>query len=178
MKTYIFLIAILAANACNSTKGTKEVSEVNSEEKMEMIKDNCPEAGDCTLKVMKNKNMILKEDTTGMLYPVFEDGENMVVEFTYSEKGPEGTADGNYSETIHFEVPNSAESLKLANSSLQTVSLLYGKQCFCRGEAGFYKVKKGSFSLSKTGKQLNFEVNFKIDETSQKVTSIKRTVSL
>ena len=88
-------------------------------------------------------------------------GNNTVVEYTYLKEGPEGTADSNYSETIHFEIPASVESLSKVNASLGDVKLLYGKHCFCKGEAGYYPISNGELSVSANNKTLAFNLNFK-----------------
>jgi len=177
MKVFYFLITLVMVNACKTTS-TNNADTTTTTEKVTMDQDACPEKGECSTKVLKNSSLVLREDTTGALYPVIEKGDNIVIEYTYLEKGPEGTADGNYSETIHFEVSDSIEKLNLLDASLQEVKFLYGKHCFCKGEAGYYKIKKGSLSIVKSGSELNFNFTFKIDETSQRIESIAKTIQL
>lgn len=138
----------------------------------------CPDEGDCTVKIHKNMNLIIKEDGTGAIYPEMVAGKNTVVEYTYLKEGPEGTADGNYSETIHFEIPASVESLSKVNASLGDVKLLYGKHCFCKGEAGYYPISNGELSVSANNKTLAFNLNFKVEKTSQVISNISEKVKL
>ncbi len=175
MKTFFLLIIILFANAC---KTTKENSDTNSIEEHNVVMEECPEKGECTLKVMKNSSLTIKEDTIGQIYPVIEKGDYLVVEYTFLIKGPEGTADGNYSETLHFEIPNATKQLNLKDATLQDVDLLFGKHCFCKGEAGYYKVKKGELKLSKTSKELSIEVTYIVYETTQKTKQLSKTIQL
>ena len=166
------------ANTCKTTSTNDPSTNTTTTEKVAADLETCPDKGKCTIQVLKNSSLTLKEDTIGALYPVIEKGDNIVIEYTYLEKGPDGTADGDYSETIHFEVPNSAEKINLVDASLQDVNFLYGKHCYCKGEAGYYEVKKGSFNLVKNGNELSFNVAFKVDGTSQRIEYIARTIQL
>jgi len=116
--------------------------------------------------------------TIGQYYPVIEKGDKMIVEFSFLEKGPDGTVDGDYSETIQFEVSNTIDKFTIADKDLEQVNLLYGKQCFCRGEAGYYKIDQGNLTVEKSEDQIVFDLSFIVKETSHKVVRIKETVSL
>jgi len=177
MKALIFLLPLFVVNACKTQTGTVISSENTKTEQVEN-KVGCPEEGACTVAVHQNKNLVIKEDGTGALYPEMVAGENMVVVYTYSKEGPEGTVDGNYSETVHFEIPATAENLSIENASLSEVKLLYGKQCFCRGEAGFYLISNGKLLVEKTATALVFDLKFKVEKTSQVVSDISETVKL
>lgn len=177
MKALIFLIPLFVVNACKTQTGTVISSENTTMEQVE-DKVGCPEKGTCTVAVHKNKNLVIKEDGTGALYPEMVAGENMVVVYTYSKEGPEGTVDGDYSETVHFEVPATTMNLSKENASLSEVKLLYGKQCFCRGEAGFYLITNGKLSVEKTDQALVIDLKFKVEKTSQVVSHITETVKL
>src|SRR5690606_4728531 len=120
----------------------------------------------------------IMEDTIGQKYPVIEKGDNIVVEFVYSVKGPEGTMDGDYSETLHFEIPNRNDEYSLSGEELKEIKLLFGKHCFCKGEAGYYNVKKGDIQLEKKEGYLSFDLYFIIEETSQKISSINHTLKI
>lgn len=178
MKALIFLIPLFVVNACKTQTGTVISSENTKMEQVENKVTGCPEEGACTVAVHKNKNLVIKEDGTGALYPEMVAGENMVVVYTYSKEGPEGTVDGNYSETIHFEIPATVENLSKENASLGDVKLLYGKQCFCRGEAGFYPITNGKLLVEITNQAVVFDLKFKVEKTSQVVSHISETVKL
>ena len=178
MKAFYFLIPLIMINACKSTTGGAETTKTDSKETMAITESVCPEPGDCNVKVMKNSSLTIKEDETGQLYPVIMPGDNIVVEYTYLEKGPEGTADGDYSETVQFEIKNSDAELALKDGTLQTVNFLYGKQCFCRGEAGFYKVEKGTLQLSKQGDELTVDASYVVEGISQKTQHFSKKISL
>ncbi|SRX54239.1 hypothetical protein [Aequorivita sp. CIP111184] len=178
MKALLFLIPLFFVNACKTQTGTVISSENTKMEQVENGDTGCPKEGTCSVVVHKNKHLVIKEDGTGALYPEMVAGENMVVEYTYSKEGPEGTADGNYSETIHFEIPATTENLSKENAKLAEVNLLYGKQCFCRGEAGFYPITNGKLLVEKSNTALMFDLKFKVEKTSQVVSHITETVKL
>lgn len=178
MKAFYFLIPLLMINACKSTSGGTETTQTESKETMTITESVCPETGVCDVKVMKNSSLTIKEDETGQLYPVIVPGKNIVVKYSYVEKGPEGTADGDYSETVQFEIASDDSQLALKDATLQSVNFLYGKQCFCRGEAGFYKVENGALQVSKKGDQLTVSASYSIDGISQKTNQFAKNISL
>jgi hypothetical protein len=56
--------------------------------------------------------------------------------------------------------------------------MLYGKHCFCKGEAGYYPISNGELSVSTNDKTLTFNLNFKVEKTSQVISNISETVKL
>ncbi|RFN58742.1 hypothetical protein [Marixanthomonas ophiurae] len=179
MKAFFLMLPLLMVNACNTTKTTQVSSSENETELMENNKEQCPENGVCTVEIQKNKQIILKKDeATAMFYPEINDGDNMLVIYTFSQKGPEGTVDGDYSETIHFEIPSNMNELDIKDASLQDVNLLYGKHCYCKGEAGFYKVEKGNLHVTKSNNELHFNLQFTVNKTSHKLSNISKTIQL
>jgi len=178
MKLLVFISAFLLIFSCKTNCTIDQSSKETKVEFTENTNGYTPNKENYSVTVTKNSSLTIKEDTTGKDYPVIEKGENIVVEFKYLEKGPEGTADGDYSETLHFEVPNSANKISLKDADLQNVDLLYGKHCFCKGEAGYYKVINGQLLIIKTEKELSFDVSFTINETSQKVKRVTKTIQL
>jgi len=74
--------------------------------------------GDVSVVISNHSNLNLKDDTIGAIYPVIATGNNIVVNFKYEEKSPEGTADGDYSETLYFEIPQNTTVLNLKDKEL------------------------------------------------------------
>lgn len=177
MKLYFLFLPLLLVNACKTTN-TNTVSDGTTNTDQMEISTSCPENGECSATIQKGKTLVVKEDGTGALYPEITSGDNIVVVYSFSQKGPEGTADGDYSETIHFEIPASTTKFTKSDASLQDVQLLYGKQCYCKGEAGFYKVKSGTLQVTKKENEVQFMLRFKVDETSHKLTTINKTIQL
>ncbi len=165
-------------NACKTQTGAVTSSENTTMQQMENKSTGCPEEGTCSVVVHKNKSLSIQKDDTGALYPQLVESTNTVVEYTYFKEGPPGTADGNYSETIHFEIPADTENFSKENASLSDVKLLYGKHCFCRGEAGYYPITDGKLLVEKSNQGIVFDLKFKVNKTSQVVTHISETVKL
>lgn len=164
-------------NACKTQTGSVISSENTSMEQTKNKTSGCPDDGTCTVVLHKNKTLTVKDDGTGAFYPDLEDGNNTVVEYTYSKTVPEGIADADYSETIHFEIPEGVEKLSKENAALSDVGLLYGKHCFCR-DAGYFPVTNGKLLIEKTAEGIVFDLKFNMDKTSQVVSHITDTVKL
>jgi hypothetical protein len=177
MKAFYFLIPILMANACKTQNGPTISSQTNKMEQVENKSKGCPEEGTCSVVVHKNKKLGVRVDGIGSTYPEITEGGNIVVEFTYLKKGPEGTADGDYSETIHFEIPSTTKNLSKENASLKDVNLLYGRHCFCR-DGGYSAVTDGKLLVEKTDQALMFDLKFKVNPDTQVISHITETVKL
>jgi len=178
MKAFYFLIPIFMVNACKTQTETITTTERNTMEQVDNKATGCPEEGTCNVVLHKNKKLNVKEDGTGAMYPEIVDGQNIVVVYTYMKEGPEGTVDGNYSETIHFEIPTTEENISKENAALNDVSILYGKHCFCKGEAGYYPINNGKLLVEKSNQALMFDLTFNVGKTSQVVSRITETVKL
>ncbi len=176
MKAFYFLIPLFMINACKTQTGTGISSENTTMEKIEN-KTGCPDDGTCTVLVHKNKKMTVKDDGTGALYPDIQDGNNTVIEYTYHKPGPKGTADADYSETIHFEIPSGVKNLSKENSSLSDVNLLYGRHCFCR-DGGYFPITKGKLIVEKTADGIMFDLKFSTGKPTQVISHIRETAKI
>lgn len=175
MKAFYFLIPILMINGCKTQTATTKSSEKTE---ISQVKDktDCPDEGTCTMKVHQDKTLEIGQDGIGATFPVINDGKNIVVEYSYFRKGPEGTADGNYLETIYFEIPGDAENIVKSDADLSDVKMLFGKQAY--RTSGYYPVTDGKLIVQKKGNTLNIDLDFKIDETPQVISQIKQTVKI
>ena len=178
MKALIFLMPFLLINSCKTSQPDLVTSKPNTMGQTINTNSDCPEGGICTVEVHKNKKLTMLDDGTGALYPEMIEGDAIVVAYTYSKKGPEGTVDGNYSETIHFEVADGEKNFKKENLGLKDVKLVYGKHCFCKGEAGYYLIDNGKLLVETSGAGMHFDLNFKVGKTSQVVSHISEMVKL
>ena len=178
MKAILFLMPLIILNACKPGQNDVIIGKTNKMEQTINKLTGCPEDGTCSVEVYKNKKLTMIDDGTGALYPELIEGDAVVVEYTYFKPGPEGTVDGNYSETIHFELPQGAANLKKENAALSDVKLVYGKHCFCRGEAGYYSINEGKLLVDKTEEGIAFDLTFNVGKTSQVVTRISEMVKL
>lgn len=165
----IFFIFISCGNKINLvSKKEVIILKKNTENKENKVYVN----------ILNNSTLTIKEDNTGQLYPVVETGNNIVIEYKYEEKGEKGTVDGDYSETLHFEILNNTKELRLKDNQLTKVKALFGKHCFCRGEAGYYFINKGKFKVVKSDKEIYFDIYFNIEETSSKLTRVSKYLKL
>lgn len=176
MKAIYFLIPLFIVNSCKTQTGSVISSDKSNMEQSENYGSDCPDGGTCNVVVHQNKSLQFIEDGVGNPYTEITDGKNLVVEFTYFKAGPEGTADGNYTETLQFEIPDGAEALTKENASLADVKLMFGKQGFRM--SSYYPVTSGKLTLKKTGQTLSFDLKFKVDETSQVISHISEKVKL
>ncbi len=175
MKYVYFLLPILITISCKTPKETMVSSEQNTVQKSSADSD-CPDGGNCKVEIFKNKKITVLQDGIGATYSQMEDGTNIVVTYTYSKNGPAGTADGNYSETIQFEVPANTKDLNKNDGNLKDVNLIYTKSSFMRGESGLYQISNGKLNLKKSGNTLSFVLDFMIDGTTAKVSHISESV--
>lgn len=178
MKSLFFLLPLILVNACKTAQSDTITSNTNEMEQTINKNSGCPDDATCSIKVYKNKTLTMLDDGTGALYPEMIEGDAVIIEYTYFREGPEGTVDGNYSETIHFELPLGATNLKKENSTLADVKLVYGKHCFCRGEAGYYPITDGKLMVDKTDQGIAFDLTFNVGKTSQVVSHISEMVKV
>ncbi|MDN3724733.1 hypothetical protein QRD02_10085 [Aequorivita sp. SDUM287046] len=178
MKALYFLIPMFMIGSCKTQPVTVTSTDNVSMGPIDTASSDCPEDGKCTVEVQPNMNLQIKEDGTGALYPEMVTGENSVVVYTFLREGPPGTADGNYSETIHIEIPADTQKLSKENAALGDVKVLYGKHCFCKGEAGYYPVTDGKLTINRNRLGLVIDLKFKINKTSQVITHISEVVRL
>lgn len=172
MKLLSLFFMLIAFSACKSK------TEITKQSQVKFTHTICPEEGNCETQIQQDKQLSIKiEEATGFLYPEISEGNNMVIQFEYSKKGPENIRDANYSETIIFEVPKDLVTLNIKDKELADVNLLYGKHCFCEG-AGYYSILNGKLSVEKQDKKLNFELVFEIDNTEPMIHHIIETIEI
>lgn len=174
MKAFYFLIPLVMVNACKTQTGTITSSENTTMEKSKNSNTGCPEDGTCEVVIHRGKKLEIVDDARTNFYPQLVEGNNLVVEYTFRRRGPEGTADGNYSETIYFEVPSTATSLLKENEALSDVKMVLGILGY--RNAAYYLLTEGKLVLKKTENTLNFDLSFTLDQASTEISHIKETV--
>jgi len=173
MKIHYLLFILIAFVSC---KVKTESITSNTSKHNNLMKTECPVEGECSIQLLKNKQLLIKtEETTGNLYPKITAGNNLVIEFNYTKASPENIADGTYSETIHFEIPSDFTELKKKNNDLVAVNLLYGKHCFCE-EAGYYAVSEGELIVQKQDTRIHLELTFKVDGIDSEIHHIVEVI--
>lgn len=140
---------------------------------------NCPEDGICSTEIIPNSSLKLHTDTIGMLYTTIEKGEHLIFKFSYSKNVDKQYVDGHYIEEVYAEFDGDLSEINLENDELQNVNLLFNRVCFCKGSTGFYPITKGKLSIKKINKNnYNIQLNFKVDEVPQVITTVNETVIL
>lgn len=178
MKTYILLSYLILSGACKTCAIPNSLSIVPVTSKIEKNEEYCPETGECSIKLHKNASILLKQDTVNTYYPIIEKGEKIVVVFEFLIKGPEGTVDGDYSETIHFEIDKDIKTLNISGEQLKQANLIFGKHCFCRGEAGYYKIEEGNLNIDGSKNTIDIDLSFKLNDVSHKINRIKEIIKI
>ncbi|MGX7668791.1 hypothetical protein [Flavobacterium pedocola] len=170
MKAF-FIFPLLLCLGCTATK--EKVADSPNEVVLASLRSSCPEDGKCGLKIKKNKRLEVSVDGTGKLYyKTVDDPSKSVVLFEYAQTAPEDLQDAGYREEILFEIDNKADKLSLTDKDLGNVKMLFGRHCFCKGQAGYFYVKKGKLDLKKEKGKLYFTLDFVITDVPQIINSI------
>lgn len=159
----LFLFGLLIS--CNAQKNVSStIPKLSSE---------CPKDGTCDLEILKNKQLILLYDELGGMYYDIKDQEGTtVIHYQYNRTTDANLQDGHYREDIIFEIKNSAKTLNLTDSELQQTKLIFGRHCFCKGQAGYFKVDKGNLKLTSNKDEVNFNLSLICEKIPQIVTYI------
>ena len=160
---------VLILFSCNSNQNAiKENAEKAT---------TCPPDVECNAEIVLNQTMVLKEDTIGQLYPVFEEKKGThVIKHSYVRKGLPEIADDGYSETVYFEINDDTKSLDIDDKDLIGHKLIVQKACFCPG-AGYELITDGSLRLESTKKSYHISVSYNSDK-ELKLKELNFTVQL
>ena len=159
----------MLAFGCTNSK--KAVEEEMKETETTSI---CPEDGVCTPKIFRNQQLNIQIDETGALYYRLTENKNTsVISYEYKKHTDSTLVDNHYSETILFEIANDCKELDLKDKNLQDVKMLFNKQCFCRGQAGVYKITNGHLIFSKENELNTAQLAFEIQNINQKLKTIQ-----
>jgi len=144
---------------------------------MVSIESTCPENGKCSIEVIKNKSLEVKTDEFGKIYYALNDDvAKSVIHYQYNRTIEEGLQDGQHREEIVFEINNSDEKISYSDFALQNTKMLFGRHCFCRGQAGYFKVNQGTLTLERKKGSSSIDLDFKIAEVPQLFTKVKATI--
>ena len=160
----IALLAVAAlAVSCTSTKG---VETTNWLDKKVTLFSATPENGKVTATREFEKGLNLKGFNE--LYPqdVFSP-ETVVIKYEFEKNKVEGNyADDFYKEELFLEIPAKAFKKTYTEGELEQVKLVYGKHCYCKGEAGYYAITNGTLKIDHSDKQTKVKLQFKAPVTS------------
>ena len=165
MKITIISVLILFATFCTPKNA---VLVTNS---------SCPKDGNCTVEVLKNKKLLVKTDDTDAIYfDIINDKNCSVVKYTYNRKVEKDLQDASYSEEIIFEVKNDAKNWRFINQNMQNTKLLFGRHCYCKGQAGYFKINAGTITSKSIKDKIQYTVDFKAEKVPQILTKISFTI--
>ncbi|WP_430614857.1 hypothetical protein [Flavobacterium sp. JP2137] len=181
MKKLLILPLIFLLVGCTPVKRT--LKETNSETAMNKFKitSYCPIEGDCKVSRIPNVSLVVKKDvdggaTGGMYYELVENIGTEVVIYTYDKATDNALQDGFYKEEIIFEIPSVSQRMILENRVLQDVKMLFGRFCYCKGQAGYFLVKQGKLDLKRTDKNVKASLSFNVIEVPQLINKVSFTV--
>jgi hypothetical protein len=138
------------------------------------IESNCPEDGTCNITVYPNEKLEILTDGTGAIYyKKIADSNSVVFHFQYNRTVEEGVQDGQYQEELIFEYSNENLPLNLTDLSLEKTKMLFGRHCFCKGQAGYFRVNSGNLNLGQTKGKTTIHLQFKVTEVPQIITKIQ-----
>ena len=171
MKKLFLLPLALGLSFCNCQKSTIPKNNTVA------IESECPENGKCTIQIFRNKNMEVKTDEFGSIYQAMNDDSNKsVVVYQYNRNVEEGLQDGQHREEIIFEINNSDAEIQLSDKELQETKMLFGRHCYCKGQAGNFKVEKGTLNLTNKAGIVTVALDFQITKVPQLFTTVRATV--
>ncbi|MGB5417391.1 MAG: hypothetical protein WBN21_01070, partial [Algibacter sp.] len=105
---------------------------------MEVVTVNCPEDGQCTYEIFKNKTLEIKKDNLGSIYPELTIGNGFVLKFEYKKLENTNYQDAGYREEIFIELDQ--ENLQFETTELIDKKLFFARWCYCKGQTGYYKI--------------------------------------
>lgn len=174
MKIIILPLFILFL-CCNSAKNKK-----NNMEEAIVIKEknySCPEDGVCTIELLKNKSLAIKKDEFDHIYfQEIDNNQTSIVKFQYQRNNEKAYSDGNYIEEVIFEIRNNETTLKLSDNALQKTKMLFGRHCYCKGQAGYFLIQQGQLELFQTEGGYAINLDFIITEVPQIITKINTSI--
>jgi len=153
--------------------------DVLVENKETFSQTECPNDGTCTIELMPNKSIKMLYDSLGTLYTEIINGKSIVLKFEYKRNEIPNTMDSQYIEQIFMELDPNNLSMELRDSGLKRVNLIFARFCYCKGQTGYYKVRKGNLVLKKEeDTTYRLHLTFEVDEVPQKITEIGQVLNL
>ncbi|WP_372474044.1 hypothetical protein AB4865_01900 [Capnocytophaga sp. ARDL2] len=141
------------------------------------VQSQCPEEGVCTAE--RKDASKLTVHTVPSIYTIIEDSEDtLVILYEYSRKttAEEQIRDNFYREEIQFEIPKKDFKKTYKDEQLSEVKLVYGKHCYCKGEAGMYLINKGTLEVKNNGNKTEVKLQFTAPVSSSKIENIRFVV--
>jgi hypothetical protein len=112
---------------------------------------DCPKQANCTIELLPNKSLIVETSAYGLKYSLADQTGMNVVIFKFDKIIKGDLQDAGYREEIVFEY-DGKRNIDLTDSQLQTSKMLFGRFCYCKGQTGYYRVKKGRLSIDQNAR--------------------------
>ncbi len=181
MKKLLIVPLVMLLISCTTVKRTLKDEPADAASNKFKITSYCPIEGDCKVSRIPNVSLVVKKDVDGgvaggMYYELVENAGTEVVIYTYEKATDDVLLDGFYREEIIFEIPSQSQRLILENRVLQDVKMLFGRFCYCKGQAGYFQVKQGKLDLRRTDKKIKAALTFKVLEVPQLINTVSFTV--
>ena len=171
IKQAVLLLSFLSLS-CNCTK-----NQVNDVVVEKTYSTSCPSDGKCTTVLIENKSLNIKVDETGAsYYELIDNTKTSIIKFEYNKTVDTTLQDNSYREEILFEIPNQFNKINLENYELESIKMIFGKHCFCRGQAGIYSIKKGKLNILKENNTTSFNLEFEIPNIEHKIKIISESI--
>ena len=168
LRLILFLLLIVG---CSSSK------EQAGKDQIPPPRVNCPEGGDCTFEVLQKSTLALKTDRTGASYLEIEPGENVVLRYHFKKKTEPDVMDSSHSEYLYFEINPGRVEISLKDADLQKVKMIYGRVCFCKGETGYFPVRKGNLFVYQNDGDLLVRGAFSVKKVPQTIKEIDERIT-
>ncbi len=174
MKRLLIIPVALLLSFCNCQKNN--IAKNESKSFPLTLNSECPQDGTCAVEFLKNKRLDIKTDDLGGIYfQIVAATETSVVLYHYDRKVEKGLQDGQYREDVVFEINHSDSLISLSGRELQNTNMLFGRHCYCKGQAGYFKVTQGQLTLEQKKNVVSFQLDFTITQVPQIIKSIKAT---
>lgn len=158
MKKTLTLITLTTLISCSINTGVKSTNWLG---KNITVKSEIPENGTITATREFEKGLNLH--SFEQLYPKTNyNPHTVLIQYEFNrEKSENKYTDDFYKEEIFMEIPLKAFKRKYKNEELEKVKLVYAKHCYCKGEAGYYKITNGTLNIKHSKKETSVKLNFK-----------------
>jgi len=159
MKKVLIIAALTSLIGCQSSK---KRSTTNWLDQQVILKSECPENGTCSATRQPGtgieQNIEVKE-----VYPQIVQKEEMVlIQYEFNRKKAEQNyADDFHKEELFIEIPAKAFKKEYKNEELQEVNLIFGRHCYCKGFAGYYKITEGNLKIENSENKTKIKLSFK-----------------
>jgi viroplasmin and RNaseH domain-containing protein len=128
--------------------------------------------GSETLSLIKNKSLDTLSKNGSLSYELKASSLTDVIQYTYEIDMDQTPVDGGLREELLFEIPQGDFELNLTDNELQNTKMLFGRQCYCRGQNGIFRITKGNLRVFSKARKINIALDFHQDNVPQKTKTI------